>query len=388
MERKIKFVLIGLIGVLLVFIFLYLQTLNVKQLLMKERDDLKDKNTSLSSDIKKLESRERDYEDRLDSLGKELDRASKEKQETEKKLELANRAKEQLVEKLRSRESEAARAAAAPQPEEAPLNTDAYWGGILKAKTDLELQLDNLRSELKSMQINNEGMQREKSALELDVNSLNREKEDLKRQLEYNQKLMDSIAQELVREKNDKMQIQDSFKLIKNENTVLSRQLKSLNNRKADLEKKVQGLQEEKSAVESRLNEMEAMLTDKVSRTNALKEKIDVMHAEAKTETQAPSSMKESVELPPIVVRPQSESEEPAVTGAPSAGKILAVNEESSFVIINLGEDSGIKAGDAFKVYREGKAIASIEVIQTRKNIAACDIKKEATPIRIGDAIK
>ncbi|MCX5706980.1 MAG: hypothetical protein NTW13_04930, partial [Candidatus Omnitrophica bacterium] len=323
----------------------------------------------------------RDYENKISSLNRDLERASGENAELKQKYELLNKAKEELVEKLKSRQ---AQVMASPQ-EEVPQTNDAYWASILKAKTDLELQLSSIGNELKSIQINNEQLQREKGVIELDLNSLKRENGDLKRQLDYNKKLMDSIAQELVREKNDKTQIQDSYRMIKNENAVLNRQLKSLNSRKTTLERKLQDIQEDRASLERRVSEMETILTDKISQIGDIKDKI----GSAKTDSGFKEEKKDAVELPAIVVKPQvNKSADMDETGASLKGRVLAVNRDNNFVIIDLGEDSGVKIGDSFKIYRSDKPIASVEAIQVRRDISACDIKKEGTPVKIGDIVR
>jgi len=48
----------------------------------------------------------------------------------------------------------------------------------------------------------------------------------------------------------------------------------------------------------------------------------------------------------------------------------------------------GAKLGDTFKVYKQGNPIATVEVIQVRQSIAACDIKEETTPIEAGDIVR
>lgn len=366
MEQKAKFIIVGLVGLLIVCLFLFIQTLNSKQQLMRERDDLRNENASLSSKAEKLNSSLREKENEASLLRKDLEKVNRDLTEAQTKLELATRVRDKLAEELKSlRQGTIVRPAM--QVEAAPPTTDAYWAGILKAKTDLEMQLESLRGELKSVQINNEQIQREKSVLDLDLNNLKRENDDAKRQLEYNKKVTDSIAQELVREKNDKLQIQDSFKSIKNENVIIARQLKSLNMRKADLDKKIKQLQEEKASLERKLSEMETVLT-----------------GAAKIEAAVQS--KEFVELPPIVVRPQLETQIQEPTDF--LGKILTLDRENNFSIIDLGEESGVKIGDTFGVYREGKKIANIEVIKTSKSVAACDITRETTPIEIGDTIR
>ncbi len=383
MEQKTKFILIGLVGISIIFAFLFIQALSSKQQIKRQRDDLKEENITLGTKVSKLESGLRDYANKVSALKKELDDVAREKKEIENKYEVVNKEKDELVQRLGALP---AVREAAPTTEALPQAQDAYWAGVVKAKTDLELQLTQLRSELKSTQITNEDLQRQKSALELDIKNLASEKDDLKRQVEYNQKLIDSISEGFVRERNDRVKIQDSFKLLKNENTLLTRQLKSLNNRKTTLERKLQEIQEANAAMERRFSEMGAMLTDKLSQINELKQRLDA-GTSGTAQPEAPSQNKESVELPPIVVRPQTETaiEEAVIT---LAGRILAVNKDGNFVIIDLGGDKGLKTGDALQVEREGKTIAEIEVIQTRKDFAACDIKKEYEPIQIGDTVR
>lgn len=386
MEQKTKFILYGLIGVTIICFFLFVATLGSKQKLKQQLDDLNKENTSLNAQVNKLGEELSKRRGESESLRREVTNLTQEKQDLESKYNLVIKQKDELDKKLKERQFEVQREAAAPAQPPLPQSAESYWAGILKAKTDIEMQLNSIRNDLKSAQINNEQLQREKSTLELDISNLTREREDLKRQLEYNQKIMDSIAQELVRERNDKIQIQESFKAIKNENTILSRQLKSLNNRKITLERNLQGLAEEKEGVERRFTEMETMLTDKLSQINDLKEQLDTIRS---GKMKPAEKEKESVQLSPIVVRPRQEAslaQQGAV--ADSTAKVLAINRENNFVIIDAGEESGLKAGDTFQVYSGNERIASIEVIKTSKSVAACDIKREISPIKIGDIVR
>lgn len=381
MEKKIKFILIGLVGLLCVFFFIILQSNVAKQAiereknnLVKEAESLARQNESISQEIKRLQ-------EQRSSLERQLEKTSRDKADIETKYGFIVKERDALIEKLKAKPvvTEMQRVAI-------PQTDDAYWAQVLKAKTDLELQLENIRVELKTMQINNEQLQREKSTSELDLKNLSRENDDLKRQIEYNQKIMDTLSQELVREKNDKFKIQDSFKSIKSENGILRRQLKSLDSRKINLERNFVNLQKENTQFDARLKEMEALLQEKMLQMDNLRRQL----AEAATKGGAriTAQEKESVELPPIVVRPQEPEASQAVSPSSLAGKILAVNKENNFVIIDLGEDAGVKLGDTFKVYRRDDVIASLEVIQVRKQIAACDIAKETIPIKVGDTIR
>ncbi|MDD5196006.1 MAG: hypothetical protein PHV92_00055 [Candidatus Omnitrophica bacterium] len=385
MEQKAKLIIVGLAIFTLVCLFLFIQASGGKQGLIRERNDLKAENTALNAKADKLTSAIRGYETRITSLSQDFENISAQKENLEKKYAATLREREDLEQKLKEQVN---RQASISRQETVSQTGDEYWAGILRAKGELELQLSSLRSEFKSLQINNEQLQREKESFGLDLSNLKRENDDLKRQVDYNQKLMDSIAQELVREKNDKAQIQHNYRIVKSENSLLTRQVQSLNHRKISLDKKIKELGEGKDALGRRLSEMENMLTSGVTQMDSL-QAFDIKSGAA-TEA-AKGEKRDSVELPAIVVRPQPEGavdKASSPAGIDLTNKILAVNRDNGFVIIDLGQEAGLKEGDAFKVYRGDKPIASIEVIQVRRNISACDIKREAEMVKIGDVVK
>lgn len=386
MEQKAKIIIIALIAILALSFFLTFQAYISKQTIAREKDALKIDNESLAKKASEVLSQGQQMQNRINALSADLDRLAKEKEEIQSKFDLINKEKADLaqqVKALKTRRTGTAQVLSVPvaQPVE-PQATDEYWAGILKEKADLEIQIQNIRQQLKNLQINNEQLQKDKSSLLLEVNNLDRERLDLARQVEYNQKMMDSIAAELVREKNDKFQIDSNAKTIKDENRFLRRQLKALNNRKIDLERRLADLQDKNNTLNRRLDEMEVMLKQRLSKTEALKKDMQLKETDKALETK-----KESVELTPIVVRPQKVSlSSQEIAGL--IGKVLAVNRENNFIIVDLGEDSGIKIGNIFKVYRQDQPIAEVTVIQIRKDISACDIKKEDTPIKLGDTVR
>jgi len=394
MEQKIKFIIIGLVGFCMVCLFLFIQASSQQQKLLRESNDLKTENTALVSRASKFENDLREMQGKLSSLKNERDRGVDELNELQKKYDAVARVRDELIEKLKN--SSQSQVSASPAQSAQPLSTgsvdnDAYWGAVLKAKTELEMQLASLKVELRSLQVSNEALQRDKSVLGVDITALRNDKKDLLRQLSYNQKLLDSMSQEVVREKNDKVAIQESFKTIRAENNALGRQLKSLVGRKEALDKKVLSLQEGKLTVEKRLNEMESMLTDKISKIDSLKNELDLIKGNKAEDSIPPvkaTTSKDSVELPAIVIHSAPEAAKASPPAQDSNGKILAVNLDSNFVVIDQGSSAGVSLGDVFSVYRGVKEIGSIGVIQTRASISACDIKKMTTPLKIGDSVK
>jgi len=384
MEQKTKFIIIGLIGILVISLFVAIQTFNAKQAVERERDALRAKNDSLVGEVNARLQESQRLQERLDLIKQDVDRISQEKDEVQNNYSLVVRERDVLLEKIKT--VQAAPTERQPAATVAPLGgDDTYWARVLKERTDLEFQISNIRNELKSLQIKNEEAQRDKNSLELEVKNYLRDEEDLQRQLEYNKKVTDSLTQELVVEKNDKFQIQNSFKTIRGENLTLRRQLRSLNNRKIALETKLIELQSKNAGLDKSFGEMETILKDKMAQIDNLRTQLDIVK---KTGLVPQQKEEESVELPPIVVRPQQETSATETGALNLQGKILAVKRDNNFVIIDLGDEAGIRVGDSFQVYRGGKNIANIEAVQVRKNISACDIKQESTPIKIGDTVR
>lgn len=381
MEGKIKFIIIPLIVIIAISIFINLQTLNSKKVIEKERNELKNENTVLIKKIEELTEDKKSLEERIDSLNSDLDKISKEKEEIQKQFDLIVKERDELIKKL---ESQTKRVLQEPKKEnQSIVAVDTSWSEALK--TDLGYQLEKMRSELKNAQIDNEQLRMRKKALELELSNLTREKEELEQQLGYHQKVLDSMGAEIALEKEVKFRLQESLKSIKNENVILRRQLKSLSDHKIASEKKLTKLEEEKSNLERRFNEMALLLEDKLAGVSDLKQQLDILRSGG--ELKLPEPKKEPIELPPIVIHPQVDVLTPEKK-IPLEGKILTVNKENNFVVVDLGEDSGLKLGDVFGVYREDKAIATIEVIQIRKAIAACNIKTETMPVKVGDTVR
>lgn len=395
MEDKTKFIIIALAGVLIISLYINLKSHNSLKGLQSEMAGVEEKEALLTRQIEektrdnqRLQDEKRSLTFDIDKLRADMEKINNDKQELQKKYETLGKERDGLTEKLKLEQAKPQEEARKELDVQPSAGQDAYWGRLLRSKAELEAQLEKTRSDLKSIQINNEQIQKEKSNLELELGSLTHEKQDLKNELIYHKQNIDSVAAEVAREKNASRQYQESLKFVKSENMILRRQVKSLSDYKVELEKKLVKLQEEKSSFERRFNEMGTLLEDKMSRLTDIKDKIDAVRSGQEIEAE-----KESVELPPIVVRPQTQTQEESVSKQtqveelPLVGNILAIDKENNFAIVDLGEDSGIKTGETLQAFRRDKKVATLEVIQVRKKIAACDIKKEFTPITVGDRV-
>ena len=395
MDNKAKIIIGALFLGIVIFFIISVGLFNEKTKVEREKGELEKEKTILAQQVDESRAANSRLQSQLNAVSSNLQRATNEKNDLERKIEVVLRERQELVDKLKNQQKAMQTQEQKPSASESMQRVgigfdEAYWAGVLKAKNDLALQLDNVRQELRTIQINNEQLQREKATQELEAKNLARENEEVVRKLEYNLKLMDSIARELVREKNDKLQLQDNFKTVSNENALLRRQLKVLNNRKIDLERKFSEFQQQDAALKNKLAGMDSLVQEKMVEMESFKKQVEATRGDScldsSRESDAQKTSKGSVELAPIVVRPQSSASETMV--APSSGSVLALNRENNFVIIDWGEDAGVRVGDVFRIYSGEKAVADIEVIQARKEISACDIRRESEPIKVGDVVR
>ncbi len=381
MPQKIKFIVIGLAAILVISLFINLQVMVSKQAVERDRDTLQNEKAGLLAKIdntlkdnKHLEEKISLMNKDLEKISRDLDRTAKDKSEIQRRYDNLGKEKDALVEQLKSRPAEVEQKEIREEvlkPVSTPATTeDTYWAGILKAKADLELKLDNLRNELRNGKSAFEQLQREKSSLSLELKNLDIQNTDIKRQLAYNQQITDALTQELVREKNDKLKIQDEIKVLRSDSASLRRQIEGVSIRKSKLEERVAELEVKNNELERSLNKVQGQQS---VQADILKQPVG-------------QYKKESVELPPIVVRPQKEISS-SLGNYSQKGKVSLINRENKFVIISLGEESGVRVGDVFKVYKADKEIAAVEAIRVRRDITACDIKNESAPIAIGDIV-
>lgn len=331
MENKLKFIVVGLVVILAISLFVAFQNYSAKEMLQREKDKLSEENALLNSKINKLEGVLRDSEGKIKALNTELDKISQEKKEIENKYELAKKSRDELAEKLKTQQASESK--------------------IAKDKADLELQVERLRSELNAVRVIKDQLQREKSGLESDLDILRRNREDLGREAGYGQQKEELGAAVSVRKIETPIVSVASVELP----PIVVRPKAEPEPRVMEYPKAAESLRVAPAPVAPRPLETAPAVTRRV----------------ATTAKETP--VKKTPQIEAVAVR---------------EGKILAVIRENNFVVIDVGEETGVKAGDAFGVYRKGKKIATIETIRTAKNVAACDIKEETKSILVGDTVK
>ncbi|NQT75695.1 MAG: hypothetical protein HQ566_04145 [Candidatus Omnitrophica bacterium] len=248
------------------------------------------------------------------------------------------------------------------------MESDNFMAGLLREKVVLEVELKRLKDERAPKDAEIERLKNDIMDLDIKLSQSEQEKDLLAQKISDSTTVAEILSKDLLKEKDRNKEDRREAENIKIENRILKTRL-------ADLEKDTEDKGRE-------INKMKVAL----DRTRDAREfRAEAYHAPAE------------VELPPIVLQRDDYG---ASTGTSSAiewtqkrssleGRIVTVNREHDFVVIDLGEQDGIDIGTRFDVYRGDLFIGSLEAIQARKGISACDIKdvKQGFYIEIDDLV-
>ena len=403
MNSKIKILLVGLavlcaISLIIAFqLNTNLKTLRNQFTLAEEQFTQEKQNLNQQLSVLKDAKKKLDVE--MGDLRIKFDAAAKEREELSGKFDLVTKERATLVEKI----SDLARQKKSLEDEVVKLKKsggqlsegvatgpkssadDAYWANVIREKASLEIQVKSLNTQLSELQLKTEKAMEEGRKLDLQYKTVSEAKNDLERRMVYNEKLAETLSEDLVREKRDKKSISDQLDNLRSENFELKSRLMTMGDKKVSLEGKLVDLQQEREVLAKRLSELDQVLQERVDSIIQVKNDLKTARAETK-DIQAKDSR--VVQLQPIVVKAAEETTGQKSSSG-STGQVLAINDENNFVIIDMGEDAGVKMGQTFTVSRNSQKIAVVEVIQTRKEISAADIKSvgSGSKIKIGDMV-
>lgn|SRR3989339_45461 len=362
-------------------------------------------------------------ESRVEKLLKDIDTVTKDRDKWEKRIESVKNERDKLLAKLKEKPEpqiiyKERPPEPKPEPSPSPLpepekiekkvpaitmpqpsydtrtkvvsrdeGNEEYWASVLRDKAELEIALKKLKDEVSSHSVEVVEVTRENNELKVKLDILNHEKEEVDREIAYKENLVNSLSLELARSKNDKKFVADRVDKLTTENSALREQLGQLVSTKGALEKTIVRLTQEKRNIESQLGKTDSLIQSKIDEIWEIKESID--QAFKSTSDKVTSSSE--VELPPIVVSAEGGpgiSFNPEEASPGYDGRVVSVNEENNFVIVDIGEGSGINVGDNLSVYRDSQYIARLEVIQVRNDISAADIRDQWSRLKAGDIVR
>lgn len=338
------------------------------------------------------------WKERIENVKKERDEIMVKVQEMTRKQQSADQEIVSYKEKIASLEKNMPPAEEVVEVNQNVMDTSPYTpvvstvtnetdlASLLREKASLQVKIENLQQELAKSATEVIDLKQTNSGLQIQIDQMKHDKEEIDRDIKYKADMINNLSLELARTKNDKKFISDNFEKLNQENKDMRIELKKLVNSKGALEKSIVKMSEDKNNIQKKLDGTEGVIQSKIDEIWEIKNSIDETFKQAKMGTGS-----NEVELPPIVV---NSGGGPAINANPGLvnpglnGKVVSINPDNNFVIVDLGEKSGVTAGDTLSVYRDAKYIAKLEVIQVRKDISAADIKDQWSKIQVGDVIR
>lgn len=368
----------------------------------KKYDDVREKNSRMTEDLAKANRERSDYEDRMQKIRRERDdlidklksRPSEEKIVEKEKIVYKDRIVDMsgnpvdpnALASMQSGADQRAAALSAPvQPANVVIENNAneeYWAGVMRQKAALELELASVKKSLTEKDLKVEELKKVNSDLAIELGRLKNEREEIIRKIKYGDDLADSLSIELARARNDSKAVGDRAERVSAENQNLRSEIKQLSETKVALEKSIARLTDDKATVEKKLIETENIIQGRIDEIWKIKKDVD-------SRFEANKNNSGEVELAPIVVNaPAAPVKQAPANAQRLTGSVVSVNEENNFIVVDMGESNSVHIGDVFKVYRGKDHIATVSVIQVRKDISAADIKQKTSPIKVGDQVR
>jgi len=334
----------------------------------EENEELESKLAATEKELNRLESRSTDIKAKYEAL-------LIEKGDLDKELARVKKGKFFLEKKLKDTES------------------DMFVAGLLRKNVSMEVELKRLKGSLTPKDLEIEKLKKENMNLTINLSEFRKERDFLEQKAKDAEVVSEILSRDLLTEKDNNQKNKQEFENAKVENRLLKTRLSEMQ----EITDKFDRLLAEKEGIEIKVANLEKDLAHKENQLDKIRTAFDEKRS-ARREVRAEAyHTPEEVELPPIVL--EREKYEPHKTETNRLdwigkeldlkGRIVTVNREHNFVVVDLGKQHGINMGTAFNVYRDRLFIGTLEVIQCRERIAACDIKyvKEGFYVEIDDAV-
>ncbi|MBP7088444.1 MAG: hypothetical protein KBB01_04010 [Candidatus Omnitrophica bacterium] len=366
---KTKLIPIILLVVVLGVSFIAYSFYAEKQNLLKENKNIKEErailveeNSSLKYKVNNSEREKRNIEQRLVAIQKAFSDIEKERNELQQKL----------AEVIKERDSLASKTTTTTDTENFNAEKltvesgEERWADFIRETAALKAKLDLVKKDLLDTKMKVAELDKTNKEWSIKVDQLAKEKTRLEEEMNFKERILRNLSIDVVDERENKVMALDELKKLRNENLEQKKELVLANKEKMRLQELLKGTLEKKEGLENKIVDIENLLKEKSISFQELQENLNQAVSGGKKIAADGSA---SVELPPIIVKPTY-----GMKGL--QGRIIAVNHQEQFVIIDLGETSGLRPGALFRIMRDGREIGSVEVIETRNEISAADIKE------------
>jgi uncharacterized protein (DUF3084 family) len=357
---------------------LYNEYTNLEELFKVTMDKLSTELTLATQEKAELKSKLESIEEKFNaleashaSLKSEHETTVSERDDLKRELASAKKGKAFLEKRLKEMES------------------DIFVANLIKQKVGLEVEVERLQNEMAPKNQEISKLKAENMNKDLGLAKLQEEKNSIEQRLKNSEQVAQILSIDLLKEKDMNKYDKAMSEKIAMENNALKSKISEFE----EIAKEYNNLLVEKESLETRLSRLENDIEYKDQEINRIKIALQESAVKAQGVRAEAYQSPEEVDLPPIVTQKTAKLTTPTLEHIRDKvelkGRIVTINKEHNFVVIDLGRQDGIDIGNRFNVYRGEIFLGSIEIIQTRDKIAAADIKdiKEGMSIEINDIV-
>jgi len=332
--------------------------------LIEEKTSLTEANSNLKYKYDKIDKEKADIERRLSMVKEELSKSEAGIESWKGKWSSVSKERDELVEKMKSASRPEIKVV--ERTETGELSED-HWADFVRSKASLEAKFDILSKTLFEEKSKMAKLSKENKEIGIKIDQAIKEKERLLEEIKFKERTLRIMSMDLVTEREGRGAAVDEVRKLRKENVDLKKELIMANKDLMRLQDTLKDAIFKKDELEDKITDAGTILKEK---SMAFEELQDQLEQTIEGGKKIIASESASVELPPIVVKPGARGLKEL------RGEIIAVNREEKFVVIDIGESSGLRPGVLLKIIRGDKEVGSAEVIETRKEISAADIKE------------
>ncbi len=269
------------------------------------------------------------------------------------------------------------------------MESDMFVANLIKQKVGLEVEIERLKNEIEPKNQVISRLKAESVDKDLKLAKLEEEKNLVEQRLKDSEQVAQIISNDLLKEKDVNKDDKKMSETIAMENNVLKYKISEFE----EIAKEYNSLLAEKESMKVKLARLESDMEYKNQEIDKFKTALQESTVKSQETRAEAYHSPEEVDLPPIHAQKTAKLTTPSLERLGEKlelkGRIVTVNKEHNFVVIDLGKQDGINIGNKFNVYRGETFLGSVEIIQTRDRIAAADIKdlKEGLSIEINDTV-
>lgn len=240
----------------------------------------------------------------------------------------------------------------------------------------VEQELMQTKEAIQRLSKEKEELSKAKEALDEQVTTLKQQAEMVSGQLAQEKRAREALTAELAQARKEGSQWKVQLDSEQKEKVALTEDLAKAKQSYQALSNELTTLRQAKEALEKRVKEMLA------ERAKQAEQIVVTPSAGAAGTVPAPSLTPPTGSVGVVSAVPAGK--------APLEGKILVVNREFNFVVMNLGSKDGVRAGNRYSVFKGTKRIGAVEVERIYDNLSAANVLEEEKKgeIREGDVVQ